>query len=112
MTRKIKVMADYFSSGLWNVDTCEMVDPQDLKLSADLIQELSEFCQNYDKYCEDWKDPDDRQYAFDYTAHTAKAKDIATKIKGMCPHLTVYYFDEAALAADINISSKKLLIQI
>lgn len=94
MTEKIKVMADYASTGLWDVDSYKMIEVDSLGLSEPLKKELSDWIAFYEKNCEDWKPSEDRKLDFDYAEFTQKGKELALKLKSELPAVKVCYFQE------------------
>jgi hypothetical protein len=87
----IKVMADYTSSGLWNLETGGMIDFENLKLPSLLIKALKQ-----------WIDYYDGCWTKDYS-HPIKSKlprlnndgrVIARKIKVLYPKMRVEYWGE------------------
>lgn len=94
--RKIKVMADFSSSGLWDEDrNGVMIDYEDLGLLTDLITEFEEWIRHYDMI-----------WTKDYHAMMpGKAKEneemgrkLAKQLKALFPedHIEFWYENEKA----------------
>jgi len=96
---KIKVMADYLSSGIWDVDTQEMLCAHSLGLSEEIQKELESFNAFYEK-CDDWKPVEDRKQDFDFKLLDKMAEKIASLIKKENPAWEVYFFREELLKSD------------
>ena len=53
----IKVMPDYCSSGLWDIETGEELDPVELCMPLDIIEKLDKWIQDYDEATFSGKEP-------------------------------------------------------
>lgn len=97
LSMKIKLMADYCSSGLWNWESGIMLDKQDVPLSPELMERVTAWVAKYDRENWDWCGCDDVEHPeFDYRAFTDAGIVIAHDMKREHPDWDIYVFDEAA----------------
>lgn len=101
MDQYIKVMADYFSTGLWGEDGIN-VDVENFALSAGTVTALKEWCDLYETN-DDYLDIDDRkQPLFDLQAFADQGRLVAQAIKKDLPDFKILYSDEYALYQHIH----------
>lgn len=94
MKKYIKVMADYYSTGLWN-SRGTSVDPKQIPIPFWLTEELDDWCLRYDltgMSCD-----------FDVDSFNRVGYSIAVKIKQALPDWKVLYFDEVSHLTEKNV---------
>ena len=94
MMRKIKVMADYCATALWDAETYHNIAYNDVNLSDDLIADLKQWVRNYEisnNHC----DENHNQYRkFDYDKFNTDGIKLARRVKLENPNACVTYYVE------------------
>lgn len=99
MTKYVKLMPDYCSSGLWTINGA-MMEWSSLPVSEELKDRIhlwvSDYDQNNPTFDDDEVDPD----VFDIGFHSAQGVELAKEIKRELPDWTVVYFNESLINRD------------
>lgn len=97
MSKYLRVMADYCSTGLWN-KLGSNVDVEDYDLSDETKLALAIWCRWYE-HNDDYKPDKDRKLPlFDLKSFSQQGLVVAKLIKRDLPDYEIVYFDEYALS--------------
>ena len=88
-SRWIRIMADYWADGVWDVDGCACA-ADELPISAELVARLRAWQAGYDA-----SDALEPAHELDAGAFGAEGLAIARAVKAELTDWTVVYFDEA-----------------
>jgi hypothetical protein len=90
--KKLTVMADFCSSGIWKNNTSTMVDFEDLNLPKELVKKFEDWIEFYDRKCH-------KTRHFIFVAEKAeelntRGKELAKKLKIHLPNVQITYRGE------------------
>lgn len=89
---KLKVMADFCSSGIWRYETGVMVDFEDSDIPKELIKSFEDWVEFYDSKCHT-----PRHYAFKEEMAEElnnRGRDLAKKLKIALPNTQIFFRGE------------------
>ena len=90
----IKLMAEFTSSGVWNM-LGSNVEVEDFDLAPEIVARIKKWCEWYEtNESYRYNDEEDGVDPFDYAAFAKEGLNIARHIKAAHPDWTVMYFDE------------------
>lgn len=92
--QKIKVMADYCATALWNTETYANIAYEDVNLSDDLIADLKRWVRNYEINNKDYDENDSQYHKFDYDQFNIDGIKLAHRVKLENPNACVTYYVE------------------
>lgn len=88
----VKVMADYCSSGLWNINGAH-VEQDAYDLSPEILARLNKWNDWYETN-DSWMCDNEDRRPFDTRMFALEGEQIARHIKAAHPDWTVWYFNE------------------
>jgi hypothetical protein len=100
MDNYIKLMADYTSTGLWDIRG-RSVDPSYLPVSDELHERIARWTDAYELN-DDYLPEEFRSGKFNTLQFSNEGANIARSIKIELPHWTVTYFDEELFEQGYN----------
>jgi hypothetical protein len=95
MSKYVKLMADYCSTGLWSKSGINLSE-NDFPLSEETLTALYDWVDLYETNDDYMEEKNRKQPLFDLKTFSEKGLDLAKKIKADLPYHTVVYFDEYA----------------
>lgn len=96
MSKKIKLMAEYNYSPLWDMETADNIDLDELPLSRVVRQKLNDWAQIYDQII-DWNDPANSDFPNESARDAFEQQGLALwqQLQAeLYPHYQISYFSE------------------
>lgn len=91
---KIKVMADYYATALWDLETYINMSYEDVDLSDELIADLKQWVREYEISNKDYDEHHSQYHKFDYEKFNTHGLKLARRVKLENPNARVTYYME------------------